>query len=531
MKTENPNVRGDVFCNLSASRLVEHALARNEGELTSSGAFAVRTGAFTGRSPQDKFIARTTSSEPLVWWGKVNQPISPEKFDSLYKKVCDYLHSRPIYSQDLSAGADPRYNLGLRVITEFAWHSLFSRTLLRGPEQTPVSPESRATLLEKPFDGFKILCAPGCMANPEEDGTRSKTFVVLNFEEKIVLIGGTEYAGEIKKSVFTILNYLLPQQNVLPMHCSANVGLNHSDVALFFGLSGTGKTTLSADPTRALIGDDEHGWSDHGVFNFEGGCYAKCINLTPESEPQIYNAIKFGSVLENVPVDRASGEPDYKSTKYTENTRVAYPLNYIPGAMGCASAGHPQNIVFLTADAFGVLPPVSRLTHDQAIYHFLSGYTARVAGTERGMDCEPQATFSACFGQPFLPLPPAAYADMLAERLCRYDVKVWLLNTGWQGGPYGVGTRVPLALTRRMLDAAIEGELDDASMAVHPLFGLQSPTAIPGVPAEVLNPCHSWTNPSDYQRAAINLAQKFRENFKQYHGKVSQAVENSGPTT
>ncbi len=529
MKTVNPFVCDDLFCNLSEARLVEHALARREGQLTNSGAFVVRTGVFTGRSPQDKFIVHTNTTDKVVWWEKVNQPLSEAHFRSLYQKVVDYLHSRLAFSQDLTACADIRFSLNVRVITEFAWQSLFSRILLREPDTTTLPPEPRSNLIDEPFNGFKILCAPGCMANPQDDGTRTKTFVVINFDERVVLIGGTQYAGEIKKSVFTILNYLLPQQGVLPMHCSANVGLHRSDTALFFGLSGTGKTTLSADPSRALIGDDEHGWSDHGVFNIEGGCYAKCIGLSHQAEPQIFNAIRFGSVLENVPVDPSSGEPDYTSTEFTENTRAAYPLEYIPGAVRCAMAGHPQHIVFLTADAFGVLPPVSRLTYDQTIYHFLSGYTARVAGTERGMSGEPQATFSACFGQPFLPLPPTTYAAMLAHRIKQFNVKVWLLNTGWQGGPYGVGTRVPLLLTRRMLEAVLTGELDDVDLVSHPLFGLQSPAGIDGVPNEILNPCLAWHKPADYQRAAAALAAKFRENFAQYHGKVSREVEDSGP--
>ncbi len=529
MKTVKPFVYDDLLCNLSEPRLVEHALGLKEGELTNTGAFVVRTGAFTGRSPLDKFIVQTNATTPRVWWEKVNQPISEAHFQSLYKKVVDYLHSRLAFSQDLSACADIRYNLNLRVITEYAWHSLFSRILLREPEQPTVPPDTRSEMIDGPFNGFKILCAPGCVANPEEDGTRTKTFVVINFDERVVLIGGTKYAGEIKKSVFTILNYLLPQKSVLPMHCSANVGLHRSDTALFFGLSGTGKTTLSADPARALIGDDEHGWSDHGVFNIEGGCYAKCIGLTQQAEPQIFNAIRFGSVLENVPVDRPTGEPDYQSTFVTENTRAAYPLEFIPGAVRCAMAGHPENIVFLTADAFGVLPPVSRLNTNQAVYHFLSGYTARVAGTERGLGGEPQATFSACFGQPFLPLPPTTYADMLERRIRQHNVKVWLLNTGWQGGPYGVGTRVPLSLTRRMLDALLQGELDDADLVAHPVFGLHSPAAITGIPDEVLNPCLSWKRTSEYQRAATALAAKFRENFAQYLDKVPTEVATAGP--
>jgi phosphoenolpyruvate carboxykinase (ATP) len=509
---EVPNA---VHRDLSVPELVEHALERGEAVLTADGALRATTGKYTGRSPRDKFIVRHMQNPLEIAWGSVNQPLAPEQFERLQRKVERYLAERPHYVMHGYAGADPRHRIPVRVESEYAWHSLFMhQLLLRGPAGEPgaVAP-------------FTILVAPGVQADPARDGTRSETFIALDFKRRIALIGGTEYAGEMKKSVFTVLNGDLPGRGVLPMHCSANVG-ERGDVALFFGLSGTGKTTLSADPSRRLIGDDEHGWSDEGVFNFEGGCYAKCIGLRRESEPQIWDAIRFGSVLENVVLDEPSRRPDYASEELTENTRAAYPVDYIPGAVPEGMGGHPSTVIFLTADATGVLPPVSRLTETQAMYHFLAGYTSKLAGTERGVKA-PQPTFSTCFGEPFLPLAPMTYARMLGERIRRHGAQVYLVNTGWSGGPYGVGSRIALPFTRAIVRAAIDGSLAEQDYVTHPVFGLDMPAACPGVPSGLLDPRSTWADAGRYDTAAVALAQEFRANDARFE--LDPAVRAAGP--
>ncbi len=502
-----------VHWNLSTPRLVEQALRRNEGHLAANGALVVRTGQYTGRSPTDRFIVEDDITRNSVDWGEVNRAMSPEYFERLHRKIGSYLEGRDVFVQDCYAGADPVYTLPIRAVTELAWHSLFAHQLF-------VRADADAATDHRPE--FTIIYAPGLHADPSCDGTRSEAFVVLNFTKKLVLIGGTRYAGEMKKSVFSLLNYLLPERKVFPMHCSANVG-EGGDVALFFGLSGTGKTTLSADPERRLIGDDEHGWSDTGVFNFEGGCYAKCIRLSYEKEPQIWNALQFGSVLENVVLDSETRAIDYDDDSITENTRAAYPVDFIDNAVIPGVAGQPSNVVFLTADAFGVLPPISKLSPEQAMYHFLSGYTAKVAGTERGLGNEPSATFSACFGSPFLPRSPSLYAEMLGERLRRRPVGCWLVNTGWTGGAYGVGKRMDLPHTRAMLRAALSGALDpgapsEVQFIPHPVFGVSVPTSCPGVPTEVLDARGMWADGAAYDQAARALAARFQENFGKFSG-------------
>ena len=493
-------------------------IQRKEGLLAHNGALVVQTGKFTGRSPKDKYIVEEPSSQANIWWGAVNQPLSEEAFSRLHRRITDYLNTQDLYVQDLYGGAESAYCLPVQVVCERAWHCLFAQQLLIR--------ESVAS-----SDPFTILVAPGCTAVPAEDGTKSETFIAIHLEKRLVLIGGTEYAGEIKKSVFTLLNYLLPLQGVFSMHCSANVGQSHGDTALFFGLSGTGKTTLSADPTRDLIGDDEHGWSDTGIFNFEGGCYAKCIRLSAEAEPQIWSAIRFGAVLENVVMDVETRLLDFGSEALTENTRAAYPIHYIPNARIPGVGDHPKNVVFLTADAFGVLPPISRLTTAQAKFQFLSGYTAKVAGTERGLGNTPEATFSTCFGQPFLPLHPTTYARLLGEKLAEYNATVWLVNTGWNGGPYGVGHRMNIHHTRAMLDAAIEGKLDKVEFYPDPIFGLAIPSEVPGVPTEVLNPRNTWVDKAAYDAQARELARLFVENFEKYRSEASPEVIAAAPRT
>ncbi len=493
-----------VYWNSGTAQLLELAIQRGEGELAANGAFVVRTGQFTGRSPKDKYIVREPGTESKVNWGAVNQPMSPESFDRLYGRLTEFLENRDVFVQDCFGGADPQYTLPVRVITQRAWHSLFGRQLfIRKPDGAAHHPD------------FTLIFAPEFHAIPEQDGTRSETCIAINFARKLVVIAGTEYAGEMKKSVFTILNHLLPDLDVMPMHCSANAGAD-GNVALFFGLSGTGKTTLSADPTRDLIGDDEHGWSAAGVFNFEGGCYAKCIRLSQKHEPQIWNAIRFGSVLENVVLDPESRVPDYDSDALTENTRAAYPVDYIGNALIPGVAGHPAKVMFLTADAFGVLPPISRLTPEQAMFHFLSGYTAKLAGTERGLGAEPQPNFSPCFGGPFLPRHPKVYAEMLGERLRKHGATTWLVNTGWAGGPYGVGQRMSLPHTRAMVNAAIEGRLDHVETEPHPIFGVHVPKSCPGVPAELLDARGLWKDKEAYDRTAKELEARFRKNFEKF---------------
>ncbi len=510
---------GRLNANLSVPQLVEAALLRGEATLADNGALVARTGKRTGRSPGDKFVVRHpgSESERRVWWGKVNQPLAPEAFERLKARVCEYLDGRDLFVLDASVGADRRYSLPIRLVTEMAWHDLFARQLFRR-----LSPDELASHTP----AWTILAAPRFQADPATDGTNSETAVVLDFEQRIVLICGTEYAGEIKKSIFTVMNYVLPMQDVLSMHCSANTGPD-GDVTLFFGLSGTGKTTLSADPHRMLIGDDEHAWTEHGVFNIEGGCYAKCINLSQENEPQIWNAIRFGSVIENVVVNPQTRAPDYADKSLTENTRVAYPVEYIDNAELSGTGGHPRRIVFLTADAFGVLPPIARLTPEQARYHFLSGYTAKTAGTEVGIK-DPEATFSTCFGQPFLPLPPEVYAEMLGEQMERHRVQVFLLNTGWTGGPYGQGSRIKLPYTRAMVDAALSGQLDAAETSVDPVFGLHVPTHIDGIPDELLHPRDTWADPEAYDARARYLAGLFIENFRRFED-ASEELLAAGP--
>lgn len=504
--------------NLSVARLVERVLDRKEGVLTSTGAVTATTGKYTGRSPKDKFIVKDEISQDTVDWGNVNQPIDEASFEKLYHKVIDYLMKKDeLYQFKGFAGADEKYRLPLQIFNEYAWHNLFARQLFI----TPTKEE-----LENHTSEFTVLSAPHFKADPAVDGTNSETFIIVSFKKRVVLIGGTEYAGEIKKSIFSIMNYLLPQRNVLSMHCSANVG-QEGDVALFFGLSGTGKTTLSADPYRRLIGDDEHGWSPNGVFNIEGGCYAKCADLSQEKEPQIFNAIRFGSVLENVMINEETSEANYDDTSLTENTRAAYPVENIDNIVTPSVAGHPNTIIFLTADASGTLPPISKLTKEQAMYHFLSGYTSKLAGTERGVT-DPQATFSACFGSPFLPLEPAKYADMLGQKIDQYDSNVFLVNTGWTGGSYGVGNRMKLSYTRAMIHAALEGELNNIETITDEVFGLKIPVHVAGVPDEVLVPKNTWKDKTAYEDAAKSLAIEFHSNFEKFNN-VNSSIKQAGP--
>lgn len=509
----------NVFHNLSVAQLVEKILQRNEGKLTTTGAVAVTTGKYTGRSPKDKYIVEEAATQAKIDWGTTNQPISEEVFENLYNKVLDYLMKKDeIFVFKGFAGADPKYRLPIQVVNELAWHNLFAHQLFIRPT---------AEELKTHEAEFTVICAPNFKADPAVDGTRSETFIIISFERRVVLIGGTEYAGEMKKSIFTVMNYLLPEQGILSMHCSANVG-KEGDVALFFGLSGTGKTTLSADPNRRLIGDDEHGWSNRGIFNIEGGCYAKCINLSREKEPQIFDAIGFGAVLENVVIDEQTRLPNYDDATLTENTRAAYPIQAIHNIVDPSIAGHPSTIIFLTADAFGVLPPISKLTREQAMYHFLSGYTSKLAGTERGIT-SPQATFSTCFGAPFLPLPAVKYAEMLGKKIAEHNVRVFLVNTGWTGGEYGVGSRMKLAYTRAMVQAAVEGELDNVETVKDPIFGLEIPIHIPGVPDEVLQPQNTWADKQAYQQKAKELAAKFRENFQKFKHIAPEIEALGGP--
>lgn len=518
---ENHGIRNvnTIYWNLSTPLLYEEAIRRREARLAHLGPLVVRTGQHTGRAPNDKFIVKEPSSADKVWWGKINKPIAPEQFEILKKRLLAYLQGKDLFVQDCFAGADPQYRLPIRVITETAWHSLFARDMF-----IRATPEELAAHQPQ----FTVINAPNFHADPEIDGTRSEVFIALNFAQKTVLIGGTQYAGEIKKSIFTVLNYLLPQQRVLSMHCSANIG-SSGETAIFFGLSGTGKTTLSADPTRTLIGDDEHGWSDRGVFNFEGGCYAKVIRLSPTAEPEIYDTTRrFGTLLENVAFDSVTGRLGLDDDSLTENTRAAYPISHISNATRDGLGGHPTNIIMLTADAFGVLPPIAKLTPAQAMYHFLSGYTAKVAGTEKGVT-EPTATFSTCFGAPFMALSPTVYANLLGEKIAQYQVTVWLVNTGWSGGPYGVGQRMKIAYTRAMVHAALNGALEDVATLSDPIFGIAVPTTCPDVPSEVLNPRNTWADQAAYDAQARKLAHMFVENFKTFADQVSPDVREAGP--
>ena len=507
--------------NLPPAALIEHALRRQEGTLTDTGALMCDTGQFTGRSPKDRFLVKDAGTADRVWWGDINLPFDPAQFEQLHQKMVAYLADKEIFVREAYAGADPATQLKLRVVNELAWHNLFCYNLFLRPApgtDTSWTPD------------FSIICAPGFEADPAVDGTRQKNFAVIDFTRKLILIGGTAYAGEMKKGIFGVLNYLLPTQHqTLSMHCSANVGAA-GDTAIFFGLSGTGKTTLSTDPQRGLVGDDEHGWTPEGtIFNFEGGCYAKVIDLSASKEPEIWNAIRFGAIVENTRFVPGTHTVDYANKSVTENTRTAYPLDYIPGAVEPSVAGAPRHIFFLTADAFGVLPPLCKLDKSHAMYHFLSGYTAKVAGTEMGVT-EPQTTFSACFGQVFLPLHPTHYAEMLGQLLDQNpDVQVWLVNTGWTGGSYGTGHRLKLAHTRRLITAALSGVLSEVSFRQHPVFGVSVPAAVPGVPTEILDPRHTWADKAAYDRTATELAEKFTRNFEKYADFASADILAGAP--
>ncbi|GAB4522259.1 MAG: phosphoenolpyruvate carboxykinase (ATP) [Anaerolineales bacterium] len=512
---------GKVYWNLTTPMLYEAAIRRHEGVLAHLGPLMVRTGDHTGRSPRDKFLVDDPAVSADIWWGTANQPIARETFEALRQKMLAFLQNQDLFVFDGYAGADGRYRMPIRVITQYAWHNLFARNMFIR--------EFEAEKLRQHVPQFTVIDAPRFHADPQHSGVNSQTVILLDLARRVALIGGTEYSGEIKKSIFSALNYYLPRQGVLTMHCSANYGDHRDDVALFFGLSGTGKTTLSNDPARTLIGDDEHGWSDRGIFNIEGGCYAKVIRLDAQGEPQIYQATRrFGTILENVIYNAANRRVDLDNDSITENTRASYPITHIENATRDGLGGHPRHVVFLTADAFGVLPPVSRLTPAQATYHFLNGYTARVAGTERGVD-EPQPVFSACFGAPFMPLHPQEYARLLREKIERHKVKVWLLNTGWTGGPYGVGHRIPLAFTRRMLNAALRGELDDTPTYRDPYFGLYVPEHVDGIPDDLLYPQRTWRDAQAYEAQAQRLVGLFAENFNTYRAQADEDVRQAGP--
>lgn len=507
------------YWNLNPSELVEETIMRGQGTLTDVGALAVDTGEFTGRSPKDKFVVYDENTKDSVWWGDVNNRFEADKFDALHNRMLAYLSGKEIWVRDAYACANPQFRINIRVVNEYPWSNLFSYNLFLRPTTDEIKTFKHDWL---------IINAPGFMADPKIDGTRQHNFAIINFTKKTILIGGTAYTGEIKKSIFAVLNYILPhEKKVLSMHCSANIGKD-GDTAIFFGLSGTGKTTLSADPNRKLIGDDEHGWSEKSVFNFEGGCYAKCVNLSAEKEPQIFNAIKFGSLLENINCYEGTTTVNYDDISRTENTRVSYPSNYIDNAVTPAVGDIPKNIFFLTCDAFGVLPPISKLTTGQAMYHFISGYTAKVAGTEMGIT-EPTTTFSACFGKAFLPLHPTKYAELLGEKLKKHNVNVWLLNTGWVGGSYGVGSRIKLSYTRALITAALSGELDKAEYGETPYFGLKFPKACAGVPTEILEPKAAWADKNDYDKKAQNLAGQFTKNFEQYASAANDEILSAAP--
>ncbi len=507
------------YWNLLPEELMEHTIQLEEGVIADSGALLIKTGEFTGRSPKDRFIVKDDLTSDTVDWGDINMPFPADKFDRLYDKITDYFKGKNVFVRDAYACADDNYRLNLRLVAEKPWSAMFANNMFLRPNREEL-------LNAKPE--WNILCAPGFMANAKVDGTRQHNFAIISFTRKTIIIGGTGYTGEIKKGIFSVLNYVLPKQrDVLSMHCSANEG-EDGDVAVFFGLSGTGKTTLSADENRGLIGDDEHGWSNEGVFNFEGGCYAKCIDLTEEKEPQIYKAIKHHAILENLKFKEGTREPDFKNSDITQNTRVSYPIHHIDNALHPSKGGHPQNIFFLTCDAFGVLPPVSKLSAGQAMYHFISGYTAKVAGTEAGIN-EPVTAFSACFGAPFLPLHPTQYAEMLGKKMKEHKVNVWLVNTGWTGGAYGVGSRMKLRYTRSMVTAALEGELDHVNYKTHPIFGLSMPTSCPNVPDEVLNPRNTWEDKDAYDAKADELARAFVKNFEKFASKANEEIMAAAP--
>ncbi len=507
------------YWNLSQTELIEKTIQLGQGVLTDTGALAIDTGEFTGRAPKDKFIVKDAKTANTVFWGEVNQPIEEKYFDQLYTKITAYLSGKDVFIKEATACANKNYKLGVRVISELPWAALFAGNMFIRPT---------ADELKTFQHDWLVLHAPGFKADPKVDGTRQHNFAILNFSKKTIIIGGSGYTGEIKKGIFTVLNYELPQEkNVLSMHCSANIG-KEKDTAVFFGLSGTGKTTLSADPNRGLIGDDEHGWADDGIFNFEGGCYAKCVDLTEEKEPQIFRAVQFGALLENINFYPGTRKVDYTNIKKTENTRVSYPIHLIDNAVEPSVGGIPKNIFFLTCDAFGVLPPISKLTPGQTMYWFLSGYTAKVAGTEAGIT-EPKTTFSTCFGAPFLPLNPNKYAEMLAERMKKHNANVWLVNTGWTGGSYGVGSRMKLSYTRAMITEALKGDLEKVKYETHPVFGLAFPTNCPTVPDEVLNPRNTWTDKNAYDDKANELAKQFVKNFEKFAAHASEETRNAAP--
>jgi phosphoenolpyruvate carboxykinase (ATP) len=517
------NNLGQVYWNTSTPGLYELAVRRFEGQITHLGPLAVSMGQHTGRAAKDKYIVDEPETTDDIWWGKVNVKYPEERFRSLLRRMAAYLRGKTVFVQDCYAGADPQFRQSVRVVTEFAWHSLFARNMfIQQPREREV--------MKKFVPDFTVIHCPNFHADPDEDKTRSGTFVALHISRKLVLIGGTAYAGEIKKSIFSALNFLLPGQDVLSMHCSANVSKSDpNDVAIFFGLSGTGKTTLSADPDRLLIGDDEHGWSDNGIFNFEGGCYAKVIHLSRETEPEIYECTRrFGTILENVSINPAIRHVDLDDGSLTENTRASYPLTHLSNIVPSKMTGHPRNIIMLTADAFGVLPPIAKLTPDQAMYHFISGYTAKVAGTEKGVT-EPTAAFSACFGAPFMLRNPSVYAQLLANKIEKHRAECWLVNTGWTGGAYGVGSRMKIEHTRALLNAALDGSLEKVEMQTDPIFGFKVPAKAPGVPTEILNPRNTWSNPSDYDAQAEKLAILFHENFEQFKDQSPDSVLAAGP--
>ena len=519
MQLEKIDIRlGKIHHNLSVPSMIETAIHRKEGILSSTGALCVKTGKFTGRSPDDRYIVDDDTTHNIIDWGKTNNPISEEKFEEIYCRMKKSIEGKQFFIFDGFVGADPETRLSVRGITDKAWHSLFATQIFIRPtieELGNFEPE------------FTLLSLNDFRAIPEIEGTRTETFIIINFKKKIILIGSTSYAGEIKKAMFSVMNYILPGKRVFPMHCSANVGKKSADTALFFGLSGTGKTTLSADPERRLVGDDEHGWSDNGIFNFEGGCYAKCINLKKEKEPQIWRAIRFGSVMENVIIDENNREPDFADGSLTENTRVVYPIDFIPNAIIPSLADHPKVIIFLTADAFGVMPPIAKLTNEGAMYHFMSGYTSKLAGTERGIT-EPKETFSQCFGAPFMPLHAKIYAKMLGQKIAEHNTKVYLINTGWSGGPYGIGKRMNLKHTRAMVRAAINTDLEKTPFQHTEIFNLDIPTSCPNVPSKVLNPRNTWSSKDKYDESAKRLAELFIRNFEKF-GNVPLRIRDAGP--
>ena len=510
----NPKI---LYSNLSVPDLVEFSIQRKEAILSNTGSLSVQTGKFTGRSPDDRYIVQDNITKKTVNWGKVNHPISEENFNSIFERMKKFVRNKELFLFNGFVGADEEARLPISIITDKAWQSLFANQIFIKPTKEEMKKHKPKVILLA-LNDFKSI--------PKKDSTNSETFIVINLKKRIILIGSTSYAGEIKKSIFSLMNYYLPNQGIFPMHCSANIGKS-GDTALFFGLSGTGKTTLSADSNRFLIGDDEHGWSSKGIFNFEGGCYAKCINLKKETEPQIWNAIRFGSVMENVIVSKDNRSPDFSNGNLTENTRVVYPLEFIPGAIIPSLAGHPKVIIFLTADAFGVMPPIAKLSKEGAMYHFMSGYTSKLAGTERGIT-QPKETFSQCFGAPFMPLHATNYAEMLGNKITQHNTKVYLINTGWYGGPYGIGKRIDLKYTRSMVTAVINGELDKRSFKFHQIFNLEIPLECPGVPNQILDPAQTWNNQKEYVQAATKLANLFIQNFQKF-GEVSQKIIDAGP--